>query len=147
MTGGPSGKRRRLALSGGLVAAAAGGAVAATVVMGGAPAPAAPAAPRVATVRVARTNLVTTALTEGTLGYASTSPVVNQLTGNFTQIPRAGRRITAGRTLFRVDNLPVVLMTGRVPAWRPMALGISNGPDVAELERNLIALGYAAGLF
>jgi len=34
-----------------------------------------------------------------------------------------------------------------VPAWRPMALGISNGPDVAELERNLIALGYAAGLF
>jgi hypothetical protein len=147
VTGGPSGKRRWLAISGGLAAAAAGGAVAAATVIGGSPAPAAPAAPRGATVRVARTNLVTTALTEGTLGYASTSPVVNQLTGTFTQIPRAGRRITAGGTLFRVDNLPVVLMTGRVPAWRPMALGISNGPDVAELERNLIALGYAAGLF
>jgi len=62
MTGGPSGKRRRLAISRALVAAAPGGAVAAVVVMGGAPAPAAPAAPRVATVRVARTNLVTTAL-------------------------------------------------------------------------------------
>jgi len=147
MTGGVANGRRRLAISGGLVAAAAGGAVAAVAVMGGAPAPAASAASPAGTVRVARTNLVTTALTEGTLGYASTSPVVNQLTGTFTQIPRAGRRITAGGTLFRVDNLPVVLMTGRVPAWRPMALGISNGPDVAELERNLIALGYAAGLF
>ena len=147
MTGGPANRRRRLAVSGGLVAAATGGAVAAVAVMGGAPAPAASAASPAGTVRVARTNLVTTALTEGTLGYASTSPVVNQLTGTFTQIPPAGRRITAGGTLFRVDNLPVVLMTGRVPAWRPMALGISNGPDVAELERNLIALGYAAGLF
>jgi len=147
MTGGRANRRRRLAVSGGLAAAATGGAVAAVAVMGGAPAPAASAAPTAGTVRVARTNLVTTVLTEGTLGYASTSPVVNQLTGTFTQIPRAGRRITAGGTLFRVDNLPVVLMTGRVPAWRPMALGISNGPDVAELERNLIALGYAAGLF
>jgi len=147
MTGGLANGRRRLAISGGLVAAATGGAVAAVAVMGGAPAPAASASPPAGTVRVARTNLVTTVLTEGTLGYASTSPVVNQLTGTFTQIPRAGRRITAGGTLFRVDNLPVVLMTGRVPAWRPMALGISNGPDVAELERNLIALGYTAGLF
>jgi peptidoglycan hydrolase-like protein with peptidoglycan-binding domain len=101
----------------------------------------------VTTVRVARTNLVTTVLTEGTLGYASTSPVVNQLPGTFTQIPRAGRRINAGGILFRVDDLPIVLMSGRVPAWRAMLPGISNGPDVAELERNLIALGYAAGLF
>ena len=55
------------------------------VIGGRALAPAAPARPRprMATVRVARTNLLTTVLTpEGTLGYASTSPVVNQLTGN-----------------------------------------------------------------
>lgn len=147
MTGGPASKRRRLAVSGGLVAAAVAGAVAAVAVIGGAPAPAAPAAPPVATVRVTRTRLVTTMLTAGTLGYASTGPVINQLTGTFTQIPRAGRRITAGGTLFKVDDLPVVLMTGRIPAWRPLLPGISNGPDVAELDRNLIALGYAAGLF
>jgi peptidoglycan hydrolase-like protein with peptidoglycan-binding domain len=131
---------------GGLAAAAVAGAVAAVTVIGGAPAPAAPAAPPVATVRVARTSLVTTMLTAGTLGYAATSPVVNQLAGTFTQIPRPGRRVTAGGTLFRVDDLPVVLMTGRVPAWRPMLPGIT-GPDVAQLDRNLIALGYATGLF
>ena len=135
-----------LATVGGLAAAAVAGAVAAVAVIGGAPAPAAPAAPPVATVRVTRTSLVTTMLTAGTLGYAATSPVVNQLAGTFTQIPRPGRRITAGGTLFRVDDLPVVLMTGRVPAWRPMLPGIT-GPDIAQLDRNLIALGYATGLF
>ena len=140
------GRSRRLAISGGLAAAAAAGAVAAVAVIGGAPAPAAPAAPPVAIVRVSRTTLVTTVLAEGTLGYASTSPVVNQLAGTFTQLPRPALRIAAGGTLFRVDNLPVVLMTGRVPAWRPMLPGII-GPDVTELDRNLIVLGYAAGLF
>jgi peptidoglycan hydrolase-like protein with peptidoglycan-binding domain len=38
-------------------------------------------------------------------------------------------------------------MYGRVPAWRPMAFGIIGGADVLQLQRNLIALGYASGLF
>ena len=142
----PPRRRGWLATSGGLAGAAAAGAVAMVAATGGAPAPAAAAAPLVTTARVARTNLVTTVLTEGTLGYAASRPVVNQLTGTYTQLPRPGRRIGAGGTLYAVDDLPVVLMTGRIPAWRPMLPGISNGPDVAELERNLIALGYAGGL-
>jgi hypothetical protein len=100
----------------------------------------------VTTARVTRTNLVTTVLTEGTLGYAAARPVVNLLTGTYTQIPGPGRRIGAGGVLYAVDNLPVVLMTGRIPAWRAMAPGLTNGPDVTELERNMIALGYANGL-
>src|SRR5215470_12727987 len=146
MTWPPARRRGWLATSGGLAGAAAAGAVAMVAVTGGAPAPAAPAAPPVTTARVTRTNLVTTVLTEGTLGYAASRPVVNQLTGTYTQLPRPGWRIGAGRALYSVDNLPVVLMIGRIPAWRPMLPGISNGPDVAELERNLIALGYATGL-
>jgi Putative peptidoglycan binding domain len=142
----PPGRRGWLVTSGGLAGAAASGAVVMVAVTGGAQAPAAPAAPPVTTARVARTNLVTTVLTEGTLGYAASSPVVNQLTGTYTQLPRPGRRIGAGGTLYAVDNLPAVLMIGRIPAWRPMLPGITNGPDVAELERNLIALGYATGL-
>jgi hypothetical protein len=136
-----------LATSGGLAGAAAAGAVTMVAVTGGTAAPAAPGAPPVTTVRVTRTNLVTTVLTEGTLGYAASRPVVNQLTGTYTRIPGPGRRIAAGGVLYAVDDLPVVLMTGRIPAWRAMAPGISDGPDVAELERNLIALGYAGGLF
>src|SRR5215470_5217027 len=146
MTWPPARRRGWLATSGGLAGAAAAGAVAMVAVTGGAPAPAAPAAPPVTTARVARTDLVTTVLTEGTLGYAASRPVVNQLTGTYTQLPRPGRSIGAGGTLYSVDNLPVVLMIGRIPAWRPMLPGITNGPDVTELERNLIALGYAGGL-
>jgi Putative peptidoglycan binding domain len=142
----PPRRRGWLATSGGLAGAAAAGAVAMVAVTGGAAAPAAPAAPPVATARVTRTNLMTTTLTEGTLGYAATRPVVNQLTGTYTQIPRPGRHIGAGGILYAVDNLPVVLMTGKIPAWRPMGAGISAGPDVTELEHNLIALGYASGL-
>jgi peptidoglycan hydrolase-like protein with peptidoglycan-binding domain len=141
----PARRRGWLATSGGLAGAAAAGAVAMVAVTGGSQAPAAPAAPRVVTARVTRTTLATTTLTEGTLGYAATRPVVNLLTGTYTRIPGPGRRIGAGGVLYAVDDLPVVLMTGRVPAWRAMAPGIV-GPDVTELERNLIALGYAGGL-
>lgn len=142
----PARRRGWLATSGGLAGAAAAGAVAMVAVTGGTAAPAAPAAPPVTTARVTRTSLVTTVLTEGTLGYAATRPVVNLLTGTYTRIPGPGRRIGAGGTLYAVDDLPVVLMTGRIPAWRAMAPGITAGPDVTELERNLIALGYASGL-
>jgi peptidoglycan hydrolase-like protein with peptidoglycan-binding domain len=40
----------------------------------------------------------------------------------------------------------VVLMTGSTPAWRPFAIGMTGGPDVRQLQANLIAEGYAAGL-
>ena len=66
-----------------------------------------------------------------------------------TPLP-AARRVGhrgQGSTLYRVDNLPVVLMTGPLPAWRSFSAGMSDGPDVAQLESNLIALGDARGLF
>jgi peptidoglycan hydrolase-like protein with peptidoglycan-binding domain len=44
--------------------------------------------------------------------------------------------------LFRVDDRPVVLMYGSVPAYRTLKDGVSNGPDVAELNANLIDLGF-----
>jgi len=47
--------------------------------------------------------------------------------------------------LYRVDDDPVVLMYGSVPAWRALSSGVSDGPDVLELERNLSALGYDPG--
>jgi hypothetical protein len=38
-------------------------------------------------------------------------------------------------------------MTGGTPAWRPFAAGMTDGPDVAELQSTLIGFGDAAGLF
>jgi peptidoglycan hydrolase-like protein with peptidoglycan-binding domain len=83
----------------------------------------------------------------GTLGYAALpdgSPfsVVNQASGPFTALPSAGDVIRCGRPIYRVADEPVVLLCGRTPAYRELAEGIS-GPDVRQLNRNLVALGYA----
>jgi peptidoglycan hydrolase-like protein with peptidoglycan-binding domain len=129
-----------------MLAAAAAGAVATIAVRGGQHPVSPPAAPPVTMATVVRTDLATTVLTAGTLCYAATNPVINQLAGTYTALPAPGQVIRPGQDLYRVDNLPVVLMRGRTPAWRTFAPGMTGGPDVAELQRNLIALGYAAGL-
>jgi peptidoglycan hydrolase-like protein with peptidoglycan-binding domain len=135
------------ALPAALAAGAIAGAVAVVAVRGGAAAaPAAPVPPRLATATVARTNLVTTVLTGGTLGYAATRPVVNLAGGIYTWLPRPGATIQAGGVLYRVDNTPVTLMAGATPAWRPFALGMTDGPDIRQLQANLIAWHFAGGL-
>jgi peptidoglycan hydrolase-like protein with peptidoglycan-binding domain len=128
------------------LAAAIGGAVAAVAIRGGAPATAAPAPPPASTATVTRTNLTETVLTGGTLGYAPARPIVNRVAGVYTWLPATGSILTPGRALYRVDNLPVVLMSGTMPAWRPFALGMTSGSDVRQLQANLIAEGYATGL-
>ena len=138
---------RKFAIPGALVAAGLAGVVAAVAVVGGAPAPAAAPRVRVGTATVRRTNLATKVLTAGTLGFAPARPLTNQLSGTYTFVPHSGKTLRAGRVLYRVDNQPVVAMRGRTPAWRPMVPGMTPGPDVTELQANLITLGYANGLF
>ncbi len=137
--------RRALAVVAVVGAAIAGGIVA-VAVRGGAPQSAASAPPPATTTTVVRTNLATTVLTEGTLGYAPSPPIVNRLDGTYTDLPQVGTTIGFGQGLYRVDNEPVVLMGGSTPAWRPFAPGMTDGPDVTELQSDLIALGDASGL-
>lgn len=137
--------KRRLAVSATLAAAVMAGAVGAVALTGGRAAPASPTGMRLTTATVERTNLASTVLTAGTLGYAASRPLINELSGTYTRLRAAGTTIRRGDVLYRVDNQRVVAMRGRTPAWRAMAPGIS-GPDVHELQANLIALGYASGL-
>jgi putative peptidoglycan binding protein len=133
-----------LALS--LTGAALVGAVATVAVRGGQAAPAAPAPPRLATAAVVQTNLVTTALTGGTLGYAAARPVINMAAGIYTWLPHPGATIKTGSVLYRVDDTPVTLMAGAVPAWRPFGIGMTDGPDIRQLQAGLIAGHFAGGL-
>jgi peptidoglycan hydrolase-like protein with peptidoglycan-binding domain len=139
--------RRAAGLTAGLAAASAAGAVAAVSLTGAQAAPSAPAVPRLTTAQVLRTNLAATVLTEGTLGYLAARPVINLGTGTYTWLPRPGHIIFPGEPLYRVDNLPVILMAGGVPAWRPFQLGMTAGPDVLQLQAGLIARHFADGLF
>jgi peptidoglycan hydrolase-like protein with peptidoglycan-binding domain len=50
--------------------------------------------------------------------------------------------VERGQPLYSVDNRPVTLLYGDLPAWRRLAAGMSDGPDVRQLEQNLVALGH-----
>ena len=47
-----------------------------------------------------------------------------------------------GQVLYRVSNDPVILLYGDTPVYRSLSEG-DTGPDVRELNENLVALGYA----
>ena len=94
------------------------------------------------TVMVQRRNLVSTDTESGTLSYANPQTVYNRLSGTITWLPSAGRLIKPGHALFDVDNAPVLLMSGKTPAFRDLTSSDSDGPDILELNQNLVELGY-----
>jgi Putative peptidoglycan binding domain len=65
--------------------------------------------------------------------------------GTVTSLPRAGSVVGRGEALYRLDGDPIVLMYGSTPAYRALESGVSDGPDVQELEENLAALGFDPG--
>ena len=91
---------------------------------------------------VDRQDLSAQAEVDATLGYAGDYSVVNQAAGTVTWLPSAGQMIRPGQVLYRVDGQPVVLLGGSTPAYRSLSSGMS-GSDVAELDADLVALGYA----
>jgi peptidoglycan hydrolase-like protein with peptidoglycan-binding domain len=127
-----------------LVALAATGGV---VVMSDAN-PAAPAEhePPANTGRVERGKLAAMVSLDGTLTYRARSDgspysAINQAGGTYTELPDEGDKVDCGDVLYRVDDDPVLLLCGRLPAYRDLDIG-DRGNDVRQLNRNLDELGY-----
>jgi hypothetical protein len=100
------------------------------------------------TVTVTRQNLSSEIPVNATLGYAGSYNVVNQASGILTQLPQAGKVISEGQVLYEVSGRPVVVLYGSTPAYRSLSAGTNNGvtgPDVRELNADLVAMGYASG--
>jgi peptidoglycan hydrolase-like protein with peptidoglycan-binding domain len=70
--------------------------------------------------------------------------VINRARGVYTKLPDSGAKVGCGGVLYRVDDRPVVLLCGTVPAYRALHMG-DAGRDVRQLNRNLHRLGYDAG--
>src|SRR5215468_5817676 len=99
------------------------------------------------TAAVVRTNLTNTVQVAGSLGYAGSYSVVNQSAGTaYTALPAIGTIIRRGQRAYEVDGAPVTLFYGARPQWRVLSEGVMPGPDIAQLDRNLIALGYGTYL-
>ncbi|WP_051722331.1 peptidoglycan-binding protein [Streptomyces albus] len=94
------------------------------------------------TTRVTRGDLVTADTVNGTLEYEPGQPLPGRLSGTVTWLPRTGAVIGRGEQLYRLDDKPVLLFRGRIPAYRELSAGADPGRDVRQLERNLAHLGY-----
>jgi hypothetical protein len=103
---------------------------------------ASPAAKVSGATTVQRRNLVATDTESGTLAYANPQTVYNRISGTVTWLPSVGQLIKPGHALYYVDNQPVVLFAGTTPAYRTLTSGITNGPDVKELNQDLVSMGF-----
>ena len=101
----------------------------------------------IGTTPVQRRTLSATVSQGGILTYrarpdGSPYSVINQAHGTYTALPALGEVIAQGHVIYRVSDSPVALLHGSTPAYRTLSSGTS-GPDVAELNADLVALGYA----
>jgi len=97
------------------------------------------------TAPVERKTLQETITAPGSLSYSGASPLRAGRAGTITRLPGEGRKVRLGKVLYSIDDQPVVLLRGRFPAWRAFENGMSDGPDVRQLERSLDALGHFGG--
>lgn len=102
---------------------------------------------QVSTATVQRQELSATVSVNGTLTYAARPDgdpysVINEASGAYTKLPAIGQVVRQGQVLYRVNEAPVVLLYGQIPAYRTLVAG-ATGPDVKQLNADLVRLGYA----
>jgi len=94
-----------------------------------------------ATATVTKQTLVDTQTETGELSYGGTLTASVRAAGTVTAMADTGMVVSRGEALFRVDNKPVILLYGSLPAYRALTVG-AEGADVKQFEQNLSALGY-----
>lgn len=94
------------------------------------------------TVKIVRGNLTGETPRPGVLTYSGGRAVVSASNGTVTELRGTGKKVAIGDWLYRVDNASIILLRGRLPAWRDFGPGMSDGPDVLQLETSLRELGF-----
>jgi hypothetical protein len=93
------------------------------------------------TTKVTEQTLLDTTTGTGELGFGATTMTSSKVTGTVTNLPSVGGTVIRGQALYEVDDYPVALMYGSLPAYRELKDGV-EGADVEQFEANLAALGY-----
>lgn len=130
------------------------------------PAAAPPGPPELSAATVTRETLVDITTASGTLAYGPEQAAESRLAGTVTALAPVGATVGRGEPLFRIDDQPVVLFFGDLPAYRELTAGrpagttsptpdasgaaapaddaepATVGADVQQFEENLQALGY-----
>ena len=80
----------------------------------------------------------------GTLRQTDSKVLNSPMSGVVTYLPKEGTIIKFGEVLFAIDNKPVILVEGSVPFYRTLDLNSDSGPDILQIEKALVFLGYAS---
>lgn len=102
-----------------------------------------PPASGLSVVHVRRGTLTVKVTGGGTLeGTSAPLATGSLMVGTVTALPSVGTVLSQGQVLYRIDNQPVVLLYGTTPVYRAFGPGMTPGPDVVQLEQDLLQLGY-----
>jgi len=140
-------RRKGWVLTGAAVVVAAAAIGALLVLSDGEQATAAAQAASANTATVQKGKLSAAVSQDGTLTYRARSDgspfsAINHARGTYTELPEVGDKVDCGGVLYRVDDRPVLLLCGTVPAYRALHVG-DAGQDVRQLNRNLHVRGDA----
>ena len=103
---------------------------------------------------VERTTLEEKTTLDGTLGFVAGDPIVYAgstngivtvsagTAGTITSLPAEGSTVEEGEILYTVDEQPVIVFYGQIPAYRSLNTRSTDGTDVLHLEEALTRLGY-----
>jgi hypothetical protein len=94
-----------------------------------------------ATVKIVQQTLTRTSSLAGQLDHGAALPLESKAAGTVTWLPAVGSTVRRGKPLLKADEQPVLLMYGRIPAFRELRKDL-KGNDVKQFEQNLKALGY-----
>jgi peptidoglycan hydrolase-like protein with peptidoglycan-binding domain len=140
-------QRRRWPVAGAIVCAVvlAGGGIAVAAAAAVPEAAAERKTPPPATAAIERGTLSGSRTVAGVLDYTDSHDLQAGIGGVLTHLPGEGGQVGLGGELYRVDNVPVHLLRGSTPAWRAFESGMSDGPDVQQLESSLREMGFFSG--
>jgi peptidoglycan hydrolase-like protein with peptidoglycan-binding domain len=96
----------------------------------------------ISTAAIEQRDLVEYAELDGELGYDASASFTAGGAGVITAIAEVGDTLGRGDTAFELAGEPVVVLYGDIPPYRELSDGVDDGPDVEQLERNLVAMGY-----
>lgn len=138
-------KRKTWVLAGAAVLAAVAATGGVVVLSGGEQVTATAQAASASTATVLKGKLSAAVSQDGTLTYRARSDgspfsAINEARGTYTELPEVGDKVDCGGVLYRVDDKPVLLLCGTVPAYRALHVG-DAGQDVRQLNRNLHVRG------
>ncbi|GAB3422098.1 efflux RND transporter periplasmic adaptor subunit [Flindersiella endophytica] len=94
-----------------------------------------------ATAKIVQRTLTKTSSMPGQLDHGTAQPLSSKAAGTVTWLPAVGATVRRGGALLKADEQPILLLYGRIPAFRELRKDI-KGNDVLQFERNLRALGY-----